>query len=394
MINTVIIHRVLLVLVTALFVVPALSTHVAPTESVSLIFAKLKMPLLLMIIGLLFLQFSIENLIYRQLLFFSMLYPIYYMFLSIFYKDDFDLAVIFLYFLWGMFVFILVPTWLKGKRLKDFILVLGVSGAIAIIFGFVTEFAGLNLIDNFKDRDSYGFPNPNLYSQFLQMSFYCISIIMLMNNSLTIRRKVVCFGSLFFLFVLAFFAQSRNVQVSMIIFSFFVIISEWKIRPFIISSLIVLSAVGISVLDYKTLNGMSSGRLHIWSRVSGEVTSYGWKADVFGAQTLPDISFIPTYNDKADKNGSKGKFRLDNVYVENFVESGFLGLFLFFLPYIHMMVNAGDSKLATKVLKPLIIAMLFQGIFITNVTSFFAPASLMFGCILIPLYLHGRESVS
>lgn len=380
------VHFFILVVLSLLVIVPAIANHVSVNLEIAVRLAQFKVPVLILMLALAGIFLILKGKILWKPALLSVLYPTYYLIISILYKDSIELSVVALYFFWSFYVFILVPVWVTKERFDGALLVLLASGFILVVYGLVSEYLGLNTWDLFKNRDSYGYPNPNLYAQYVQLVFFTMCLLKF-RNKFSVKQNYVFYLIVIVLFYLVVKSYSRNVFLVMSVFGVLIFISKTKYKKIIIAGFFVLLIMALFLADYDTINRISSRRLDIWMFYIGEVINQGIGSVLVGAHTVPVVDFVPKYNHLPEAVVNTEKFRADNIYVELFVESGLIGLVLFFMPIAYLISRSGLGLKAGSIANPFLYAMLLQGVLITNMTSFFSPAALLFGSVLMPLYL-------
>jgi O-antigen ligase len=340
----------------------------------------LKKPLLLMfiIISILSLK-SISRLqigsIIQLLLF---LFPLYYLIISVFYKEEINISVVIMYFLWWVYLSISVPIMNSNEKVKSKLLRYVIySSIIILLFGV---YAFMNDKGYFgQDRLSFGYENPNYFAQYIQVGL--IALVILKNGFKRISK--ITWLLIFLSIFLVILSVSRNVIVFILIFVLWYMLFNVRIKGFLKYLFIVLSIFIVTNFNYSDVNKISSGRLIAWKYQIDELSSHGDYSFLFGAKKYIGQHYsIPTYGRFTETENKK--IHSDNIFLEVFLESGFIGIMFFVIPFFFLWKNLKHVSLKERRLyESFYVGAFVQGFFITNFTSFFAPASLILGLIIM-----------
>lgn len=369
------------------------STHLSLSMSTAIFINSLKIPLILILIVVIFLSVikkDLKKIIYPLNL--SLIFPFLFFFINLWFKESLNVKVVIMYFLWSIFVFYLIPLWIDNEyRLKSVMKVFLFSSLITVSMAMIQSYLDGGYVTTMPDRESYGFQNPNYFSQYLQVSILSFSILvisMLKNGEIVLKINSKILIIFFFILFLYFCieARSRNVIVGISAFTFWYLSYNFKkINRYAIRlSIIILILLILFVSDYETINTKSSGRLELWSFYIFHTIQSQDFGLLFGAYTYPDVSdLILSYN-RLEYEGNV-KFHADNLFIELFVEAGIIGVLIFFLPIIYMLYKRGNADSLKNVWTALLVSMLLQALFITNFSSFFSPISLFYAFIMSTL---------
>lgn len=371
------------------------STHLSLSIPIAEVVNRLKLPLLLIFIVIILftvIKRNLKHVIYPLIL--SLIFPVAFLLINIFFKESINIKVVIMYFLWSIFLFYLIPLWIDDtRRLKEVMKIFLLTSILTVFIAIFLSYYNGGYITTMPERESYGFQNPNYFSQYLQIAiFSCFIIFILKQNAEGIQVNIFYKLLIFIIFSLflyfCFDAKSRNVIVGIFVFIFWYRSYNYnKASRYTLRGLVAIIAFAVLIsVDYTELNNASSGRFELWSFYISHTLNSQEFGVLFGAYTYPDASdFVLTYNRLEVVSGEK--FHADNLFIELFVEAGLIGVFLFFLPVLFLLFKRGHLSVYKKVWTTLIAALLFQGLFIPNFSSFFSPISLFYAfCILSPLY--------
>ncbi|WP_169745668.1 O-antigen ligase family protein [Sulfurovum lithotrophicum] len=351
----------------------------------------MKQPLLAVLLLVLTIAFiRYKKKIKIKIFFLSLLFPFYYLVISILYKNTYHIQVIALYFAWSFYVFIFSNYWTINKKfLNKFMNSMIIVFFIIILFGiYAISTKGMDLA-YFNNRFSFLYENPNFFAQYGQVAFYSILLLIVFDGI----KKYNFFWKVLMpliIFSIAYAAHSRNVMLAMIMFYVVYYIYNLKIKILLKSLFVISIIIFFAVVDTSFLNTASSGRLVIWSYALQDIsTNIGL---FFGAKDNPDLSvLVHSYNKLNEATGGPVKFHADNMFVELLVEGGIVGIFIFSLPYIYVYRKIKYMEFnQRRVLTAIWVSALAQSFFVTNFTSFFSPASLFFGSIVMLPFMFQR----
>lgn len=371
-----------------LFTCMAFSTHLGLPLNIAKLFSSLKM---LSLLGVLFslgayFIFYIKQLNITLFLL-SLMFPFYYALLCIFWKDEYSINTVIMYFLWSIYVFMLAYKSFHHKKLFiEFINTCFFTTLFILILSFLLYLMPDTPSGGIVGRFSLGFENPNYMSQFCQIIITTgvIRLYLLEHKPIYKYLTILVFILCFYLLLIA---QSRNVLLGIIVFLFIFLTYFWKTKIVIKASALITIILLIISISPEKINSMSSGRIALWDKYISESYDQVRLSMLYGPQTTPSIGdMVPTYSRLGSASENKGvnKFHADNMYIELFVEGGTIGIFLFILPYLYLLkYKLQCDTLYRRIWISISFCILIQAIFITNFTSFFAPISLFYGGILL-----------
>lgn len=381
-----------------MFICIGFSMHLSLNLELASTLNGMKMPVL----GCLFLSMTLTWLIFGAkfnlpLFLFSMLFPIYFIYVSFVHKSGFSLSVSGLYLAWSIYCFLLSKLWYRTENMFLVFIRISLYVSFFIVFwGILAGLFGDGSLFVLEQRLSFGFQNPNFFAQYCQVIIISSALLVLLDDKISKKEKALLFLICGVMFIIILGAKSRNVILALLA-SFIVYRSfKSKYRTLINLAIVISFSAGSVFMDLKNVNSASSGRITLWGFYIVSVVEEGSESIAFGAREYPDVSkILHSYSRfKQEKNSKKDeKFHADNIYIELFVESGIIGLFLFLLAYIMVVIKANNQKIK-RLWYSIMFGAIVQGFFITNFSSFFSPIAFFYGSIvLMPIYLHNTPTL-
>ena len=327
----------------------------------------------------------------RTLLVLSLAHPLYYLILSLFYERIAKENII-LYLLWPLYTYSLAPMILREEEnRKKF-----VSICKKLLIASLAIYIGVSILKGvfgyFKGRLSFGFKNPLYYSQIPQAIIYLsiLEYLQIPPEKRNRGRKFLLFITVILSFYLCYAARARNNLVAILAaITFYFILKRTK-TPIIsfagsTYAIAALSAIAMFTYSIEEIDDISSDRSYIW-RTTIKSSMISASDFIFGAKIIRNIYHQPrTYSDLERKFS---KFHIDNVYIEQFLESGIIGIFLFLLPILFLTFryfsNTSYNDASTTWIFATSLSVLIQGIFATTFPTFNSPIGFLYSTILIP----------
>lgn len=325
----------------------------------------------------------------------SLLFPLYYVVAGTL-KDRVTIPVVGLYVLWSLATFLVFPL-LFSTRLAvcDLALALILGNGLAWALGYylyVTE----PITMRFEERESFGYSNPNLYGQILQVIF-AMALWLVAEQRASgrgrrwVRRTlvVVCWLCV----VGAVDARSRNVVAFMFTTVVAYGIFSRKNAGLLWGLVVLLLGAGVGVaineVSFVELDRLSSGRLGLWGRHVSELFNSTDEASalLFGAGREFNPGAGVTYSDLRTEATFR-KYHVDNFYLELLVEGGLFGALLFLLPYGIVARRfwrsrvRQDRRVLANVVLAFIVGIAVQGNFAPTIPIFNSPLGFMVAVFL------------
>jgi len=320
-----------------------------------------------------------------------LIFPTYYLAISAYYKEVISFQIVIMYFLWSIYVTVIGPSIMGSYTCQKTILTYTLWASIIIVaFGILSMTSDSTYFS--EERMSFGYENPNYFAQYLQIGL--LSIVLLNNGfkNINILHKVIFITYIFLIGLVV----SRNVMTFILAYSFWYYAYNLKIKLILKIFSVVFIAILFGFLNLNEINSFSHGRIMFWSFQLNEMSNQGDYTFLFGAKEYIDVSdTVLKYSRFSEEQTTttEQKMHSDNIYIELLLESGLFGLLMFILPYgyIWKLLQKKD-KVTKRLYESIYIGAFFQGIFITNFTSFFSPISLFLGLIFLTpiLKVHGH----
>ena len=321
------------------------------------------------------------------LLFVAIIFPVYYLSINLFFKENINSYTIALYFVWIFYVFLLGQYFIKDDRKlnKYLFSTIIASGAILLWGGYSTLTGIVSAEVGIEGRFTMGYENPNYYSQYWQLLF--ISLILLytkMSKSIKVISIVLMICSIYFVIL----ANSRNVLIWIIVFLYWYYSYRIPGKNMLKVFMLLIIIFAFTTLSYEEANSLSSGRILLWGYKINEMLKQTPLTIFFGAQDVIVTSdLINTYS-RLSEDVVFTKLHADNSYLELYMEGGVIGMILFFAPYYYVykslkFTNNKEKRLFFSIY----FGFLAQSLFTTTITSFFSPLAMFMSLLLILPYI-------
>lgn len=317
-------------------------------------------------------------------------------------KGNPPVDVIVLHSLWVMATFVVVPLIVRSKEavtavLKAVGILAGLGLAASMALSQRNQFDEvLETLHFAAGRESYGFLNPNFFSQMPQVVLACVGYLLAGRVLRPGWQRNTAWLAMAASALLIWDARSRNVLVFVGVgLGTYLVMRRRLVASAVVFGGVLLSATALAYPnDAPSLDvgSVSSGRSILWQQtVTGSfrdaepLTTF-----LAGPFEPPTIELQIQRYDPLVESRAFDRYHVDNTYLEVWVEVGILGLLWFLSPYIMIARRLASTRRPENHLVLAVLAgVAAQSIFVTTIPSVGSPLGflMLFWMVAVPLAL-------
>jgi len=274
----------------------------------------------------------------------SLLFPIFSIFNMLFRGYGTSIQEQILYFLWPFTLFVIFPAFFPTAReQRKGLMVILSANLIALGYGIFPYLGQENIINllSYQYRIDFGFTQPNIYSSSWAVVFGCSLYFYYILRSRS--KKLICMMLCTVSLLCIVMAHSESILlfcIGILLVSINSFIRK-KVNVLIRASLMSLLLGGLALIivnyvpDYYALDIATSGRIEVWSRsISLNIEADNIFDFLFGNSSLHSGNLKYT----GERIGFQAaRAQVDNAYLARFLQNGFIGLSLYYAPFVMML---------------------------------------------------------